>query len=58
MSHKSLFFIILKILEYITAEILELAGTYTTKVKRTRVTLEFIETVVREDKELNRLFNC
>ena len=42
------------VVEYIIAEVLEVAGKVTKDNKRTRVTLDDVSTAVRSDDELNR----
>lgn len=43
------------VLEYLTAEVLELAGNYTRENKRHRITPRFINMAVRSDEELHTL---
>ena len=44
-------------LEYITCEILELASTSAKENKRIRITIRDLELSIRNDPELNQLFN-
>lgn len=45
------------ILEYTAAEVLELAGAHVLKMKRKRITSSDIIACIRNDQELNQLFN-
>lgn len=44
-------------IEYLTAEILELAGNVTRDGKRMRITIEFMIKAIKNDDELNKVFN-
>eukprot|EP00966_Prymnesium_polylepis_P291744 6738240-Prymnesium_polylepis.1 len=44
------------VLEYVAAEILELAGNHTQSAKRKRVTPEDVILGIRSDRELSKLF--
>ncbi|NWI71363.1 H2AL protein, partial [Todus mexicanus] len=46
------------VLEYLTAEILELAGNAARENKKTRIVPRHIQLAVRSDDELNKLFSC
>uniref|UniRef100_A0A8C3CHL9 Histone H2A n=1 Tax=Cairina moschata TaxID=8855 RepID=A0A8C3CHL9_CAIMO len=46
------------VLEYLTAEILELAGSVARENKKSRILPHHIQLAVRNDKELNKLFSC
>ncbi|NXW58163.1 H2A1 protein, partial [Eurystomus gularis] len=46
------------VLEYLTAEILELAGSAAQENKKTRIMPRHIQLAVRNDEELNKLFSC
>jgi len=45
------------VLEYLTAEILELAGNAASERKKNRITPRFVNLAIRNDDELNRLLN-
>ena len=45
------------VLEYLCAEMLELAGDVAKKNKRTRIAPRHLQLVVRQDEELNKLFD-
>ena len=45
------------VMEYLTAEILELAGNAARDNRKTRITPRFIQMAVRNDEELNKLFS-
>ncbi|CAN8196471.1 unnamed protein product [Coccothraustes coccothraustes] len=46
------------VIEYLTAEILELAGNAARENRKTRILPRHIQLAVRNDDELNRLFAC
>ncbi|XP_048818013.1 histone H2A-beta, sperm-like [Lagopus muta] len=46
------------VLEYLTAEILELAGNAARENKKTRILPRHIQLAVRNDDELSKLFSC
>ncbi|NWW96476.1 H2AX protein, partial [Rhynochetos jubatus] len=46
------------VLEYLSAEILELAGNAARENKKSRVLPRHIQLAVRNDDELNKLFSC
>ncbi|NXV48491.1 H2A1 protein, partial [Uria aalge] len=46
------------VLEYLSAEILELAGNAAQENKKTRIRPRHIQLAVRNDDELNKLFSC
>ncbi|KAM9203372.1 late histone H2A.1-like [Mergus octosetaceus] len=46
------------VLEYLTAEILELAGNAARENKKSRILPHHIQLAVRNDEELNKLFSC
>ncbi|NXI55297.1 H2A1 protein, partial [Chloroceryle aenea] len=46
------------VLEYLSAEVLELAGNAARANKRTRIVPRHILLAVRSDDELNKLFSC
>jgi len=45
------------VLEYLTAEILELAGNAASERKKNRITPRFVNLAIRNDDELNRLLS-
>ncbi|XP_062457583.1 histone H2A, sperm-like [Rhea pennata] len=46
------------VLEYLSAEILELAGNAAQENKKARILPRHIQLAVRNDEELNKLFSC
>ncbi|KGL74482.1 Histone H2A type 1, partial [Tinamus guttatus] len=46
------------VLEYLSAEILELAGNAAQENKKKRILPRHIQLAVRNDEELNKLFSC
>ncbi|XP_054044175.1 histone H2A-beta, sperm-like [Rissa tridactyla] len=46
------------VLEYLSAEMLELAGNAAQENKKTRILPRHIQLAVRNDDELNKLFSC
>lgn len=46
------------VLEYLTVEVLELAGNAARENKKSRILPHHIQLAVRNDEELNRLFSC
>ncbi|NXH11773.1 H2A protein, partial [Bucco capensis] len=46
------------VLEYLTAEILELAGNAAKENRKARIVPRHIQLAVRNDEELNKLFAC
>nr|XP_009664619.1 PREDICTED: histone H2A-beta, sperm-like [Struthio camelus australis] len=46
------------VLEYLSAEILELAGNAARENKKARILPRHIQLAVRNDEELNKLFSC
>ncbi|NXX20319.1 H2AL protein, partial [Podargus strigoides] len=46
------------VLEYLSAEVLELAGNAAQENKKTRILPRHIQLAVRNDDELNKLFSC
>ncbi|XP_036244236.1 histone H2A-beta, sperm-like [Molothrus ater] len=46
------------VMEYVTAEVLELAGNAAHENKKTRILPRHIQLAVRNDDELNKLFAC
>ena len=49
--------ILSKIIEYIATEILEKASNCARHFKKIKITLNFIEIAIKEDRELNDLYN-
>ncbi|NXN77137.1 H2A protein, partial [Bombycilla garrulus] len=46
------------VMEYVTAEVMELAGNAARENKKTRILPRHIQLAVRSDDELNKLFAC
>ncbi|KFV09153.1 Histone H2A type 1, partial [Pterocles gutturalis] len=46
------------VLEYLSTEILELAGNAARENKKSRIMPRYIQLAVRNDDELNKLFSC
>ncbi|XP_041273968.1 histone H2A-beta, sperm-like [Onychostruthus taczanowskii] len=46
------------VMEYVTAEVLELAGNAAHENRKTRIMPRHIQLAVRNDEELNKLFAC